>query len=110
MHGIPPREHSWHHEKMARVFLSALIALASASSVAAQNHNTSHSTSHSTWRDYGGASDSAQYSELAQIDRSNVGRLEVAWSYPTGDNNAYSFNPIVVDGVLYVLAKNNFIG
>src|ERR1700693_3481850 len=109
MHSIPPRERSWHHEKMALVFLSALIALASASAVVAQNHKTSHSTSHSTWRDYGGASDSAQFSDLAQIDRSNVGKLEVAWSYPTGDNKPYSFNPIVVDGVMYVLAKNNSI-
>src|SRR5207253_3218033 len=64
---------------------------------------------HKTWRDYGGAADSAQYSALAQINRSNVDQLEVAWSYPTGDNNKYFFNPIVVDGVMYVLAKNNSI-
>jgi quinoprotein glucose dehydrogenase len=64
---------------------------------------------HQTWRDYGGASDSAQYSALAQINRSNVSKLQVAWSYPTGDANPYSFNPIVVDGVMYVLAKNNSI-
>ena len=62
-----------------------------------------------TWREYGGASDSAQYSSLKQINRSNVGRLEVAWRYPTGDGRKYSFNPIVVDGVLFVLAKNNSI-
>ena len=90
---------------MARVSFSALIALAALLPVAAQSHRTSHAS----WRDYGGASDSAQYSELAQIDRSNVGKLEVAWSYPTGDNNPYSFNPIVVDGVMYLLAKNNSI-
>ncbi len=33
----------------------------------------------------------------------------MAWSYPTGDNNPYSFNPIVVDGVMFVLARNNSI-
>jgi quinoprotein glucose dehydrogenase len=64
---------------------------------------------HSTWRDYGGASDAAQYSSLSQVNRANVTRLEVAWSYPTGDNNKYSFNPLEVDGVLYVLARNNSI-
>jgi quinoprotein glucose dehydrogenase len=64
---------------------------------------------HKTWSDYGGASDSAQYSALSQINRSNVARLEVAWSYPTGDNNKYFFNPIVVDATMYVLAKNNTI-
>jgi quinoprotein glucose dehydrogenase len=92
-------------QEMDKLSFSALIALAATSLLAAQNHKTPHAT----WRDYGGASDSAQYSELAQIDRSNVAKLEVAWSYPTADNNPYSFNPIVVDGVMYVLAKNNSI-
>jgi len=64
---------------------------------------------HSTWRDYGGAADSAQYSALDQINRSNVKRLQIAWSYPTGDDRKYFFNPLVVDGVMYVLAKNNSI-
>src|SRR5260370_3574206 len=64
---------------------------------------------HKTWRDYGGASDAAQYSALHQINRSNVSKLEVAWTYPTGDNNKYFFNPIVADGVMYVLARNNSI-
>jgi quinoprotein glucose dehydrogenase len=88
---------------LLRSFLIFAVLIGLAAS--AQNHRTSHAS----WRDYGGASDSAQYSELAQIDRSNVGKLEVAWSYPTGDNNPYSFNPIVVDGVMYVLARNNSI-
>jgi quinoprotein glucose dehydrogenase len=64
---------------------------------------------HITWRDYGGAADSAQYSALRQIDRSNVNRLEVAWTFSTGDENKYSFNPLAVDGTLFVLAKNNSI-
>jgi quinoprotein glucose dehydrogenase len=67
------------------------------------------SQDHTTWRDYGGASDSAQYSALKQIDKSNVSKLEVAWSYSTGDNNKYFFNPLVVDSTMYVLAKNNSI-
>src|SRR5947209_346247 len=64
---------------------------------------------HATWSDYGGAADSAQYSSLTQINRTNVGKLAVAWSYATGDNNRYSFNPLVVGGTMYVLAKNNSI-
>src|SRR5579884_3270775 len=64
---------------------------------------------HTTWADYGGAPDAAQYSALRQINRSNVSRLEVAWSYPTGDGNRYFFGPLVVDGVMYVLARNNSI-
>jgi quinoprotein glucose dehydrogenase len=64
---------------------------------------------HSTWSDYAGASDSSQYSALAQVNRSNVGKLHVAWSYPTADGNKYLFNPIVVDRTMYVLAHNNSI-
>lgn len=64
---------------------------------------------HITWRDYGGAADSAQYSALQQINRSNVNKLQVAWTYPTGDNKRYFFNPIAIDGILYVLARNNSI-
>ena len=44
-----------------------------------------------------------------QITRSNVSKLQVAWTFPTGDNNKYFFNPVVVDGVMYVLAKSNSI-
>jgi glucose dehydrogenase len=64
---------------------------------------------HLTWRDYGGGADSAQFSGLRQINRSNVSQLQVAWLYPTGDGKKYSFNPIVVDDLMYVLGKNNSI-
>src|SRR6202795_3631366 len=64
---------------------------------------------HSTWSDYAGASDASQYSSLSQINRSNVGKLQIAWSHPTGDGNKYLFNPIVVDRTMYVLAHNNSI-
>src|SRR5215813_9794197 len=64
---------------------------------------------HTGWRDYAGGSDSAQYSALKQINRSNVSRLEIAWTYPTGDGQKYSFNPIMVDGLLYVLGKKNSV-
>lgn len=62
-----------------------------------------------SWNDYGGSADSAQYSSLAQINRSNVGRLRIAWKYPTGDGRKYFFNPLVADGRIYVLARNNSI-
>lgn len=64
---------------------------------------------HLTWSDYSGGADSAQYSALDQINRSNVAKLEVAWTYSTSDDKKYFFNPLVVDGVMFVLAKNNSI-
>lgn len=80
-----------------RIFLFTIAAACAAQST------------HTGWSDYGGAADSAQYSALKQIDRSNVARLKVAWSYPTGDEQKYFFNPLVAHGLIYVLAKNNSI-
>jgi len=64
---------------------------------------------HRTWSDYAGAADGAQYSALAQINRSNVNQLQIAWNYSTGDGNKYLFNPIVVDRTMYVLAQNDSV-
>jgi quinoprotein glucose dehydrogenase len=64
---------------------------------------------HTTWNDYGGGPDASQYSALSQINRSNVRELQVAWTFPTGDEGGYLFNPIVVDGVMYVLARGSAI-
>jgi quinoprotein glucose dehydrogenase len=62
-----------------------------------------------TWSQYLGGADSSQYSALDQINRSNVSQLDVVWRYSTGDSRGYRFNPIVVDGTMFVLAKNNSI-
>jgi quinoprotein glucose dehydrogenase len=61
-----------------------------------------------TWREYGGGPDQSKYTTLNHITKKNVSQLEVAWTYSTGDNVAtYKFNPIIIDNVMYVLAKNN---
>jgi quinoprotein glucose dehydrogenase len=65
--------------------------------------------SYSKWSDYAGGAESAQYSALRQINRRNVAQLQIAWVFPTGDDNRYFFNPIEVHGLTYVLAENNSI-
>lgn len=62
---------------------------------------------HRSWQDYGGGPDQSKYVVLDEIDKTNVAQLEVVWTYRTGDAIAYQGNPIVVDGVMYVMAKNN---
>ncbi len=64
---------------------------------------------HMTWSDYGGGADASQYSALDQINRINVSKLQVAWTYPIGDGNPYLFNPVVVGSVMYVMGKENSI-
>ena len=58
------------------------------------------------WREYLGGPDSSHYSPLKQVDTRNVDKLEIAWSYPTGDETSYTFCPLVVDNIAYVAAKN----
>jgi quinoprotein glucose dehydrogenase len=53
-----------------------------------------------TWREYAGGAHSSQYSALDQINKSNVSKLQVAWTYPITGNSI--FNPIVVDNTMYV--------
>ncbi|HUJ22776.1 MAG TPA: pyrroloquinoline quinone-dependent dehydrogenase [Bryobacteraceae bacterium] len=56
------------------------------------------------WRVYGGGQENIRYSNLDQINRSNVRKLEVAWTFDTGDSfpgSEMQCNPIVIDGLLY---------
>jgi glucose dehydrogenase len=44
------------------------------------------------------------YSMLTQIDRKNIGKLQIAWQFDSGDEfkgSELECNPIVLDGVLY---------
>ncbi len=88
----------------ARAVLAALVL--AAATLGAQ----APASRYTTWRDYGGSSDSMQYSALRQIDKRNVNQLELAWFYPVPDRTSnFGFNPIVVDGVMYVLGPRNSI-
>lgn len=84
-----------------RSFPALLLAILAASAADIRNF--------STWMEYEGGADSSQYSSLKQINKSNVSQLQIAWTYPTGESGNYIFDPIVVDGVMYVLARNNSV-
>ncbi len=58
------------------------------------------------WPNYGGAEGGGRYSSLNQINRDNVGQLELAWDYRTGaqelhpdliDKSGYQATPILLD-------------
>lgn len=62
------------------------------------------------WPSYGGDPGQTRYSALKQINRSNVTRLQAAWTYHTGDvsdgsatpvRSAFETTPLVVGGVMY---------
>ncbi len=62
-----------------------------------------------TWDQYLGGGDSSQYSSLTQINKSNVSKLQVAWTYQIGPGPAPNFNPTIVGDRMYVLGAHNAI-
>ena len=53
------------------------------------------------WPAYNGGRDGDHYSRLAQINRTNVARLEVAWTFDTGEKGGIQANPLIVERTLY---------
>src|SRR5438132_11346834 len=95
--------HRWHP-----IAAAILIAAATGPTLLRSQSRTA-TRSFKTWGQYLGGADSSQYSALDQIDKRNVARLEIAWTYSTGDSRSYRFNPLIIDGTMYVLARNNSI-
>ncbi len=82
-----------------RLFLpTAMVALVCGATSSAQQPGAN-------WKEYLGGTDSSHYSPLKQINPSNVSKLDVAWSYPTGDEVTYTFSPLVIDNIAYFAAK-----
>src|ERR1700686_1151734 len=70
----------------------------------------SKSAPYSSWSDYGGSPDSMGYSAIKQINKTNVSQLKLAWFVPApGPAGRFSFNPLVIDGVMYVVGKDDGI-
>lgn len=57
------------------------------------------------WPVYNGTPSSSHFSSLHKINRENVAGLTKVWEYRSGDGPAkvwYEFNPLIVDGLMYV--------
>jgi quinoprotein glucose dehydrogenase len=68
------------------------------------------------WPAYGRDAGGSRYSPLAQINRTNVDRLKIAWTYRTGAGEVkalsariatFESTPILVDGLLYLTTPYN---
>ena len=53
------------------------------------------------WPVYNGGVDGDHYSRLKQITRGNVHRLQVAWTFDTGEKGGLQANPLIVGHTLY---------
>jgi len=58
------------------------------------------------WPVYGGTTENNHFSPLKQINRKNVRRLGVAWTFDTEEPGGLQTSPIVVEGVLYALTPS----
>ena len=88
--------------------LARLVVLASsvfAAAVFGQTNGPYSAKPYTTWTAYGGGVHSSQYSALDQINKSNVSRLEVTWTFPV--TGTIIFNPLVVGDVMYLQASGN---
>ena len=80
---------------------SAVAALAAG--VAAVATLGAQSSADKWWPGYGSGADNSRYFASRQINKANVSRLQVAWTYPFGDTGS---SPIVVRGVIYGRGRN----
>lgn len=85
------------------VFAAGCSTTATSQVASASSSLPAEAFDYSTWDSYLGGAESAQYSSLAQITKDNVNQLEVAWTYPAGEGQPPQFNPIVANGMMYVL-------
>src|ERR1700760_2722783 len=72
--------------------------------------------SESDWPNYGNDPGGMRHSTLSQINRENVAKLKVAWTYHTGDisdgqdgrrRSGFETTPILIDGKLYLTTPFN---
>ena len=88
------RRGSWRH---------AAVAVALAAGAAGGAPGLAQSSGDKWWTGYGNGADNSRYFASRQIDKSNVARLEAAWTYPFGETGS---SPIVVRGVAYGRGRN----
>ncbi|MGH7533873.1 MAG: pyrroloquinoline quinone-dependent dehydrogenase, partial [Gemmatimonadales bacterium] len=90
-----------------RRFTSLLLSLLAGGTAALTGQAASTAAE---WPAYGGDPGGQRFSPLTEITPANVGRLEVAWTYHTGEladsfhthaRTSFEATPIVVDGILY---------
>ncbi len=63
-------------------------------------------TSQTDWPSYDGELNGNRFSAIAQIDKSNVGRMTPKWIYSLPDVPSLETTPLVVGGIMYVTSAN----
>lgn len=87
---------------IAGIFAAATRSVSGAGETAKEaRQNDNRGAESQDWPAYGGGPLNDHYSSLRQINRSNVSKLQISWSYDTEESGGLQTSPIVVGGVLY---------
>lgn len=97
----------------------AMVAVLAASAIRVQESElpgakaVAHDAADGDWRHYGRSLDGQRYSPLAQIDTSNVAKLQRAWEYDSGvpalGVGSFQMTPLVIDDRLFTCVDRNVI-
>lgn len=61
------------------------------------------------WPVYGGQPEDDHYSPLTQINRENVKRLQVAWTYDTGEHAGLETHPLIAKGRMFIYTPSQAV-
>jgi quinoprotein glucose dehydrogenase len=104
--------------KAVRLFVFALALICWVIPARPTRSQVQSQTESDGWTSYGHDAGGMRYSPLTQINRDNVSRLKVAWTYHTGEiadgshtrnRSGFETTPIVVDRTLYLTTPFNRI-
>jgi glucose dehydrogenase len=91
-------------DRRAPALIAGLLALSlidPGHTVPAATAQAKHAATQTDWPVYGGQSADDRYSALHQIDRTNVHKLKVAWTFDTKEAGGLQTNPLIVGRVLF---------
>src|ERR1700747_928127 len=88
---------------LAVLFLSLIFSVLGFVTGSPKTENDQSQSENRDWPIWGGSAENSHYSPLAQINRSNVKQLEMAWSFDSGERGGLQTSPLIVNGVLYGL-------
>src|SRR5688572_7391631 len=87
--------------RLNRIVTAAILICAGGLALYAADRQQPDAARYRGWSAYGGNIEQTRYSSLTQIDRTNVGRLVLAWTFDTGEAGDFQTQPTIVDGVLF---------
>jgi quinoprotein glucose dehydrogenase len=63
------------------------------------------------WLTYGNDAGGTRFSPLTQINASNIGKLETAWTFRTGDKTGIGFQvtPLMIEDTVYLCSPKNIV-